>query len=88
MLGAHSNEVSLVMTDDDMPRLGGAALIRASLRLRSDLRVIGMSGLFGDESDGSEIQTVQKLAHAFLRKPFKPEELLSAVHRLISKQSN
>jgi CheY-like chemotaxis protein len=53
------------------------------LQLRPDIRLLAMSGLSRGETDGSDIQAVQKLAHAFLLKPFQPEDLLGAVHHLL-----
>ena len=76
-------DFSLVITDVDMPRLGGVALARALLRIFPDVRIIAMSGLSRTETDASEIPEMQKLAHAFLLKPFKAEALLGAVHALL-----
>ena len=76
-------EFSLVITDVDMPRLGGVALARALLRIFPDVRIIAMSGLSRTESDASDVPEMQKLAHAFLLKPFKAEALLGAVQQLL-----
>jgi PAS domain S-box-containing protein len=81
--GTHHEKVAMVVTDVDMPRLGGVALARVLLQLRPDIRLLAMSGLSRGETDGSDIQAVQKLAHAFLLKPFQPEDLLGAVHHLL-----
>jgi len=83
LFNAHPGEISLVVTDVDMPRAGGVALARALLQLRPDLRLLVMSGLSRRETDGADVPEIQKLAHAFLRKPFTIENLLGTVHRLL-----
>ena len=42
-----------------------------------------MSGLSRSISDASDIPEIKKLAHAFLLKPFKPEDLLNVMHGLL-----
>jgi PAS domain S-box-containing protein len=83
LFNAHPGGIALVVTDVDMPRLGGVALARALLQLRPDLRLLAMSGLSRRETDGADVPEIQKLAHAFLRKPFTIENLLGTVHRLL-----
>ena len=76
-------EISLVVTDVDMPRLGGVALARALLQLRPDLRLLGISGLSRSEPDESGLPPIQELVHAFLPKPFTAQDLLGTVHSLL-----
>ena len=76
-------EISLVITDVDMPRLGGVALARALLQLRPDLRLLGISGLSRNEPDESGLPPIQDLVHAFLPKPFTAQDLLGTVHSLL-----
>jgi CheY-like chemotaxis protein len=83
LFNAHPGEIPLVVTDVDMPRLGGVALASALLQLHPDLRIVAMSGLSRNESGGSDVPEIHQLAHAFLPKPFKPEDLLGAVHQLL-----
>jgi two-component system, cell cycle sensor histidine kinase and response regulator CckA len=80
---ARPDEIPVVVTDVDMPRLGGVALAQALARIRPGIRLLGMSGLSRSETGVSDIPTMHKVAHAFLHKPFKPEELLTTVHRLL-----
>jgi CheY-like chemotaxis protein len=71
-------EVRLLLTDLDMPVLGGAALARTLHRLQPDLRIIAMSGT------GSAPKAVAcELMSAFLAKPFQPETLLPLIHRVL-----
>jgi len=80
---ALGDTVDLVITDVDMPRLGGVALCRALSQMRPDIRLLAISGLSRAESDVSDIPEIRMLAHAFLLKPFSPEAILGAVHRLL-----
>ena len=71
-------DVRLLLTDLDMPVLGGAALARTLRRLQPDLRIIAMSGA------GSAPKAAScELMSAFLAKPFQPEALLPLIHRVL-----
>jgi len=80
---SRASEISLVITDVDMPRLGGTELARALPQLRPDIPIIAMSGLAPDEVGGSGALEAQKATQAFLLKPIKAAALLGAVHRLL-----
>jgi two-component system cell cycle sensor histidine kinase/response regulator CckA len=82
-LTAHQTEIALIITDVDIPYLGGAALTRIAAQLCPDLRLLVISGLSNDEKDGSPLEAAKKLAHACLLKPFAPEVLLETVHQLL-----
>ena len=79
----HSAELALVVTDVDMPRLGGAALARTLLQLCPRLRLVTISGLSRNETNGSELEATKELTHGFLLKPFSPKALLKIVHRVL-----
>lgn len=79
-----AGEIAVVITDVDMPRLGGVALTRALLQLRPDLRLVAMSGLSRNNLGDLDIPEIRTLAHEFLQKPFKPEDLIGAVRRMIA----
>ena len=76
----HAPEVALIVTDVDMPRLDGTALVRAARQLRQDIRVIAMSGLSHREPEPGGGRPIQELTQAYLLKPFAGDELLAAVH--------
>jgi PAS domain S-box-containing protein len=78
-----AGEISLVITDVDMPRLGGMELAKTLSQLRPDIRLLAISGLSPDETGGSAVSAAIKATHAFLLKPFDEKCLLGAVHRLI-----
>jgi PAS domain S-box-containing protein len=78
--GTHAEEISLVITDVDMPVLGGQELARALLRIRPDIRLLFISGLV----DGSlhiipDDASSKGLSNPFLLKPFTPSALLLSV---------
>jgi CheY-like chemotaxis protein len=79
----HADEISLVITDIDMPRVGGEALIRALLQLRPDVPLLAMSGLSRSDANEGDLLIVRRLAPAFLLKPFSAEDLLATIHRLL-----
>jgi DNA-binding NtrC family response regulator len=83
LFNAQSAGVSLVITDLDMPKLGGVALANALMQIRPGLRLLVMSGGANSETDSSTMAEAQKLAHAFLAKPFGSEALLDTVHRVL-----
>jgi two-component system cell cycle sensor histidine kinase/response regulator CckA len=83
VFNARPTDFSLVITDVDMPRLGGAALALALSRIRPDIRLLAMSGLSRNEADGSDVTIAKNATHAFLVKPFNAADLLHTVHRLL-----
>ncbi len=83
LIQAHAEAISVVVTDVDMPCLGGVELVHALLKIRPGIRLIAMSGLAKDESGGSVVSEIQQLVHAFLPKPFTQEDLLTAMHLVL-----
>jgi PAS domain S-box-containing protein len=75
----HAQEVALVITDVDMPNLGGAGLAQILHRINPQLKILAMSGL------ASKDQTVRPVdfAAAFIEKPFSVSTFLEFVHRLL-----
>jgi two-component system cell cycle sensor histidine kinase/response regulator CckA len=70
-----SNEVKLLLTDLQMPILGGLALVTALRRLQPGLAVIEMSGAANNKGSVAR----NGLSNAFLAKPFQAETLLAVV---------
>lgn len=82
VFAARAADVRLLLTDSDMPRLGGAALTVALRRLKPALPVISMSGA---ASLGSG--TRENSSTPLLPKPFQTETLLSIVRRTLDDAS-
>jgi len=74
--------IDLMITDIDMPRVNGIEAITASHRINPKLKIIAISG--GGTSDGDDYLNICKDLGAteILRKPFEPDVLLKIVHRL------
>ena len=70
----------LLITDIEMPSVGGRAVLNNIRQSSPNLRTIVISGLPDDKLEGIE-------ACALLRKPFEPEELVSTVKRLLAEQA-
>ena len=81
---AEPNEFSLVITDVDMPRLGGLELAKTIRQLRPNLPIIAMSGLSSPASSSPDLPVIQTVVSAFMNKPFQPDELLTVAHRLLN----
>lgn len=78
VFASRAAEVRLVLTDSDMPILGGAAMATALRRLKPTLRIVSMSGANRESSAPHDEYATMHLA-----KPFQAETLLSVVRRVI-----
>jgi PAS domain S-box-containing protein len=76
----HRDAVQLVITDLDMPVMGGPALIRSLRILESGLKVIVMSGSGRIDQPG---QMAAWGAQGVLRKPCEPSELLELLQQVL-----
>jgi PAS domain S-box-containing protein len=72
--------VAVLITDMVMPDMGGAALVEHMRANRPSLPAVCMSGYAGDELDPRVAPGVETV---FLAKPFLPDELLTALRRLL-----
>jgi two-component system, cell cycle sensor histidine kinase and response regulator CckA len=75
MLSSLDADVDVVVSDVVMPRMGGARLLTYLQMEYPDVPVVLMSG----HSDRELSEPARSQAHAFLAKPFTPEELVRAV---------
>jgi two-component system, chemotaxis family, chemotaxis protein CheY len=71
----------LVMLDILMPGIGGLSALDIIKKEKPEIKVI-MVTAFGQESKVQEAS--EKGASAYIRKPFKKEEILSTVDRILS----
>lgn len=81
---AKSRDIALVITDVDMPNLGGAILAATLRRLNPQLRIIAMSGLSSAGGSREDVDEIKHIAAAFLPKPFSASDLLAVVHRVLN----
>lgn len=80
---AKSRDIALVITDVDMPNLGGAILAATLRRLNPQLRIVAMSGLSSAAGAREDVEEIKRHAAAFLPKPFSAADLLAVVHRVL-----
>ncbi|HEX6306801.1 MAG TPA: PAS domain S-box protein [Longimicrobiales bacterium] len=80
VLAGRENEIDLVVTDVVMPVMGGRQLVEALKPLRTDMRVLYVSGY----TDDAVIRHgVQRADVAFLQKPYTPQSLAEKVRRVL-----
>ena len=77
-------EIDLVLTDVEMPTLGGRGMVDELHELSPGLRVLFMSGYTDNEILRRGIRTSET---DFLQKPFSAESLCAAVRAVLSKPS-
>jgi len=80
----HRREITVLVSDTDMPVLDGIVTIRAIQQLKPDLPVILASGGKNDTSHFQRIDTTHLIT---LGKPFTVENLLNAVAKAIHQAS-
>ena len=75
----HDGEIDLLITDVMMPNLDGFDLREQILKERKTLRILVISGALDPEITGEDFP--------ILRKPFRPEDLISKVQELLNSSS-
>ena len=71
---------SLILLDIKMPDEDGLALIRKAGERGYEIPILVMSGFSTNETIRASLESG---AHAFLSKPFTPEELLEAIKNIL-----
>lgn len=79
---AKSNSISLVLTDQNMPRMDGLTLIR-TLRSLPQYKSTPILMLTTESSDAMKQQGRAAGATGWLVKPFDPQKLLEVVKKVI-----
>ncbi|HLG42685.1 MAG TPA: response regulator, partial [Planctomycetota bacterium] len=79
-LRAISDKTGCLVTDLNMPKMGGLELLRAILAARPELPVLAMTGSAPPE----ELEEIRKLGVEVLSKPFRPEEFVSRVRQCLA----
>ena len=77
-------EIDLVLTDVEMPTLGGRGMVDELHELSPGIRVLFMSGYTDNEILRRGIRTSET---DFLQKPFTAEALCAAVRAVLSKST-
>jgi len=81
----HHGEIHLLLTDVVLPQMNGRELVERLLSLRSDMKVLFMSG-YTDEAIAHH--GVLTPGSAFVQKPFTNESLARKVREVLDKKSN
>lgn len=76
-----SSSFDLVLTDMNMPGLGGVELIQFLDQFQQEIKVVAMSGA---SFERSSMREVEKQIVAFLAKPFRSNDVLSVLERALS----
>lgn len=79
---AKSHQISLVLTDQNMPRMDGLTLIR-TLRSLPQYKTTPLLMLTTESSDAMKQQGRAAGATGWLVKPFDPQKLLEVVKKVI-----
>lgn len=79
---ARANEVDLVLTDVNMPRMDGITLVR-ELRALAGYKHTPMLVLTTESGSDTKQRGKQAGATGWIVKPFSPEQLLSTIARVL-----
>jgi CheY-like chemotaxis protein len=79
---SHPGPIELMVTDLNMPQMGGQELAREAVRVRPALKVLFISGFSADEA-GVADESIPGLSPEFLQKPFNPVELARKIRKVL-----
>jgi CheY-like chemotaxis protein len=77
------HQVTAILMDVSMPRMGGQEALRRLRESRPDLPVIMMSG-YTEESVAVEFTDLGPGITTFLQKPFLAEDLIAVIQRTLA----
>jgi len=84
MFATRSREIKMVITDISMPNLDGTVLASVVHKLNPDVKILAMSG----HNSATSSTQIKQFASAFLTKPFRTEDLLRTVHKLLDPEAD
>jgi len=82
MLQEHVREIGLLITDLNLPRIGGVDLISKARSLNPDIKIVGTSGMSGE---AVRLMVMKAGADDFLPKPFQPQEAISKLRSILGR---
>src|SRR5205085_1661612 len=74
---AYPDEIHLLLTDVQMPKINGLFLVAEIIKQRPAIRILVMTGEASDEIRSANIKLL------FLRKPFTPKPFLERVRQVL-----
>ncbi|MCK5573437.1 MAG: response regulator [Bacteroidetes bacterium] len=80
LLELHGDSIRLVISDLNLPRLGGTELLSRIRSMKPDVKLIGTSGL-GEEDMPEKVMAAG--ANAFIPKPFHPQDAIKKVKEVL-----
>lgn len=80
MLQEHAEEIRLLITDLNLPRVGGVDLISKARTLNPGIKIVGTSGMSGESV---RLMVMKAGADDFLPKPFQPKEAISKLRAIL-----
>lgn len=83
MLRAHPGSIGLLITDLNLPKLGGVDLINQARTLNPTVKIVGTSGM-----SGAHVRDLVMKAGAddFLPKPFQPREAIKKLKSILGRE--
>jgi DNA-binding response OmpR family regulator len=80
MLQEHAREIDLLITDLNLPRIGGVDLISKARTLNPAIKIVGTSGMSGE---AVRLTVMKAGADDFLPKPFQPQEAIGKLRAIL-----
>ena len=80
MLQKHAQEIDLLITDLNLPRVGGVDLISKARALNPAIKIVGTSGMSGE---AVRLMVMKAGADDFLPKPFQPQEAIRKLRAIL-----
>ena len=82
-LAEKADEVSLVITDFEMPFMDGFATVNALRKIKPGIKIIVATGSKSEKA----VQNRGLVSGAFIHKPFSTEQLLTTVHEVLAQKN-
>jgi len=79
----HRDDISIVLLDMVMPRMGGAETYDNLKRMNSDVKVLLLSGY---SVDGQATEILDRGCDGFIQKPFDMKELSGKMRQILDKK--